>query len=62
MGLNGFVQNLPDGSVYVEIEGPTEQVEEMIAWLQMGPPMAQVESVSSEEGRLAHFDGFEVRR
>jgi len=62
LGLTGFVENRPDGSVYAEIEGPAGQVEEMIGWLHTGPPMAQVESVTREEGRLQNFDSFEVRR
>ena len=62
LGLNGFVENRPDGSVYAEIEGSGDLLDEMVRWCHTGPPMAQVDSVSLEEGPLTHFSGFEVRR
>lgn len=30
LGIAGFVQNQPDGSVYIEAEGPEESVETFI--------------------------------
>jgi acylphosphatase len=34
LGLGGFVRNEPDGSVYAEVEGPPEAVENFV---KMGP-------------------------
>ncbi|KGJ79605.1 hypothetical protein GY21_04500 [Cryobacterium roopkundense] len=41
-GLTGYVHNLPDGSVEVEIEGEQAAVARMLAWLQTGPSSAVV--------------------
>ncbi len=62
LGLSGYVENLPDGSVYAEIEGPEEAVGEMIRWCQQGPPLAEVSSVEVREGQPQLHQGFEVRR
>ena len=61
-GLKGFVENRPDGSVYAEIEGPSEQVDEMVQWCRTGSPMAQVGNVTIEEGPPVQYEDFEVRR
>jgi acylphosphatase len=62
LGLRGFVENRPDGSVYVEIEGLPDQIDEMVRWCLTGPPMAEVASIDAEDGPLANFEDFEVRR
>jgi acylphosphatase len=56
------VENRPDGSVYAELEGPAETVEEMIRWCRQGPPLAEVSSVEVREGQPERHQGFEVRR
>ena len=62
LGLSGFVENRPDGSVYAEIEGPSKLVDEMMRWCWNGPPLARVEQVDAEEGELVPHHGFEIRR
>lgn len=63
LGLNGFVRNEADGSVYAEIEAQDENLlREMISWCQQGPPMAIVEEVIITDGEWVGFQGFEVRR
>ncbi|HEY5918996.1 MAG TPA: acylphosphatase, partial [Chryseolinea sp.] len=32
LGITGFVQNLPDGEVYMEAEGPDEKLDLFKAW------------------------------
>lgn len=44
-GLAGWVCNMPDGSVVLEIAGPAEIVARFIAELQQGPPTAHVAGV-----------------
>ena len=62
LGVAGWVKNLPDGRVEVLLEGPPEQVREMIRWCEQGPPHATVEDVDAEfEGPGEDLDGFEVR-
>jgi acylphosphatase len=49
LGLGGFVTNLPDASVYVEVEGTPDVVDGFISWLRRGPPGARVSSVDVAE-------------
>ena len=46
LGLSGWVRNLYDGRVQVEVEGPRAKVEELLARLQRGPSLAEVTDVS----------------
>lgn len=48
LGLNGWVRNLPDGRVELEVEGERAQVEALVAWCHRGPPAAQVDAVDAE--------------
>ena len=45
LGLTGYVRNLPDGSVEVQAEGERKQLEQLIGYLKVGPPEAEVEKV-----------------
>lgn len=49
LGLKGWVRNLPDGGVELEVEGTPARVAELLAWCDHGPPAAQVTSVAVEE-------------
>lgn len=62
LGLNGFVRNEPDGSVYVELEGDTVALKEMINWCETGPELARVLCVEVEEGEMKNFKNFEILR
>jgi acylphosphatase len=62
LGVKGFVQNLPDGSVYAEAEGPAEQIEIFVKWCHEGPPHAQVTEVRTGSGPVKHFEKFEIRK
>jgi acylphosphatase len=46
LNLNGWVKNLPDGSVEVLAEGPRYALEQLADWCRRGPPAAEVEDVS----------------
>ncbi|TLY32414.1 MAG: acylphosphatase [Nitrospirae bacterium] len=46
LGLSGWVRNLYDGRVQVEVEGPRAKVEELLARLRRGPSLAEVTDVS----------------
>jgi acylphosphatase len=60
--LNGWVKNLPDGSVEALFEGPSDKVREMIGWCEEGPRHASVENVDTDfESAGGDLDGFEVR-
>ncbi|WP_317046356.1 acylphosphatase [Pontibacter ramchanderi] len=63
LGLYGFVQNEPDGTVYLEAEGKPEALKELEKWAHQGPDRARVEKVEVEEKEgLAGFERFEQRR
>jgi acylphosphatase len=47
LGLVGTVANRPDGTVHVVAEGSRERLEELAAWLQVGPDAAVVEQVDA---------------
>jgi acylphosphatase len=49
LGLRGWVRNLPDGSVEMEIAGTENQTLEMIQWCKKGPKMAKVSQVTTAE-------------
>ena len=44
--LSGWVRNLPDGRVQVQVEGPRARVEELLARLRVGPRLASVTDVA----------------
>ena len=45
LGLNGYVRNMPNGSVEAMAEGPSVKVDAFINWCGSGPPLARVENV-----------------
>lgn len=62
LGLTGFAENAPDGSVRIEAEGSSEHLDQLEAFLRSGPRLATVTSVEAE--RLAatgEFKRFEAR-
>jgi len=61
LGLDGWVRNLPDGSVEAVAAGPPTVVAEFCRWLWTGPPGATVEGVIVEECEDAVPVGFSVR-
>jgi acylphosphatase len=48
-GLSGYVRNLPDGAVEVEVAGPAEAVERLVAALRLGPVHARVDALEELE-------------
>ena len=49
LGVVGWVRNLPDGSVELEVEGPDDRVAALLAWCEHGPPFARVTHVAVTE-------------
>ncbi|MGC8669024.1 MAG: acylphosphatase [Chthonomonadales bacterium] len=48
LGLDGWVRNLPDGSVEIVAEGDTARLVELAQWARKGPPSARVMDVRTE--------------
>ncbi len=61
LGIRGCVRNEPDGSVYIEAEGPHDKLEEFLEWCSRGPERARVDTCEVTEGTLMHFDDFQIR-
>ena len=59
LGLRGYVQNLPDGSVEAVFEGERSVIEACIEWNRTAQPRAQVTRVEvrwdSPKGEFARF-------
>jgi len=61
LGLNGWVRNEPDGSVYAEAEGERDKLDQFIDWCKQGPPRANVENVYFEVGEVVGFESFTIK-
>ncbi len=63
LNVNGWVKNLPDGSVEGCFEGEERDVNSLVDWCRTGPGWARVEHVAvRREEYEGEFDSFEVRR
>ncbi len=60
LGLTGFVKNMPNGTVYIEAEGPEDKLYELLDFTKRGPKYAQVERVDHEFSQPQYeFKGFD---
>ncbi|MCA8832620.1 acylphosphatase [Hymenobacter pini] len=62
LGLTGTVRNNPDGTVTIEVEGPTEALRQLETWCHHGPPAARVDKVEAREGEVRGYPDFRVER
>jgi acylphosphatase len=60
-GVNGWAENLPDGSVEAVLEGEPAAVEAVAAFCRRGPDRAQVDRVDEREEPAEGLTGFEIR-
>ncbi|MBE9492600.1 MAG: acylphosphatase [Bacteroidetes bacterium] len=60
LGINGFVKNMPDGSVYVEAESEDERIEKFIDFCRKGPQWAQVDEINVLETTLKEYKYFTI--
>ena len=60
--LKGYVENLHNGSVLLEVEGDRGLIEELVRDLRVGPRSAVVDDVIVEWGKPHHlFLGFKIK-
>jgi acylphosphatase len=61
LGLNGFVKNLSNGNVLIEVEGEREKLCQFIAWCRKGPAFSDIADLIVEEGITKNFSNFEIK-
>ena len=64
LGLRGYAENRPDGTVLVLAMGTPGALDVLTQWLRHGPPMARVDSLEATEIDVAAVTwpaGFEQR-
>ena len=62
LGLTGYAENLPDGSVRVEAEGDPDRLDQLESFLHRGPQWAEVQSLDAERTpATGEFHRFEAR-
>jgi acylphosphatase len=59
--INGFVRNMPDGSVYIEAEGEETDLESFVRWCEKGPDWARVDKVQKQYTNKLAYKGFQIR-
>ena len=60
MGVTGYIKNLDEGRLYVEVEGEEENLKSFINWCHCGPMWAKVTQISTEPGELKNFTKFDI--
>ena len=60
-GLEGWVRNTPEGAVEGVVQGPVDAVDDFVARLRSGPPLARVDDVHMEDRTPETLADFEVR-
>jgi len=61
LNLTGWVKNMRDGSVYIEVEGENQDVDTFIDWCRQGPEWAQVIKSQIQTLPIQGFTGFSIR-
>jgi len=61
LGIDGHVENEPDGSVTIEAEGSSGQLEQFMQVVSRGPQWARIEEVNAEDLPAEGKKGFTVK-
>lgn len=63
LDITGFVRNEPDGTVYIEAQGPSEALDKFVAWCERGPSYARITQVKCEwREQTKNFNQFTIAR
>jgi acylphosphatase len=61
LGVAGWVRNNGDGTVEAVVEGDPHAVDQLVAWMRIGPPQARVRGVDLHAETPQGEAGFAVR-
>jgi acylphosphatase len=61
-GVDGWIRNLPDGSVEAVFEGPPVVVAALVGFCRQGPRFARVEALEVAEEEPESLRGFRILR
>ena len=61
-GVLGFIQNMKDESVYIEVEGEENAMTHFVGWCYKGPLGSKVENVEVSAGEMKGFKSFDIVR
>jgi len=60
--VKGFVKNMPDGSVSIEVQGDEDDINRFLVYCHQGPPMSRVTEVKVGEIPPQDFGDFTIKR
>jgi acylphosphatase len=60
-GLGGWVRNMPDGGVELEVEGPAGEVESFLDEVRVGPRSSRVDGVVVSDAKVQGTEDFSIR-
>ncbi|MFK5855018.1 MAG: acylphosphatase [Bacteroidota bacterium] len=61
LNISGYVQNKPDGSVYIEAEGDETDLITFIEWVNIGTQWARVSKVETQLMPPLNIVGFQMK-
>ncbi len=61
LDVNGYVKNLPDGSVYIEAEAEDYIIDQFVEWCRKGPSWSRVEKINIQENDIMGYQDFVIR-
>ncbi len=61
LGIKGWVKNESDGSVLILAEGPADQLNQFLSWVEKGPSHAQVSDTEKEVVDLVGYSNFKIK-
>lgn len=60
LGLSGWVKNLSNGNVELEVTGDSKHLDEFVKKLSKGPTMARVDELEIDEIELQYWENFQT--
>jgi acylphosphatase len=60
LSVYGYVKNMYDGSVFIEVEGEEKNVNEFVEWCRKGPSRAVVENIEINGEAVSGFSDFKA--